>query len=223
MCKNGDYPRLLSIDRQLVLCTIYRKLCTGCGTGFSLLPDDVVPLHSYGADILAARLVASLLGQSLRSRDFYETHGLLPLDAPADQSWTDWLDSNPITPSGQTFLAWGVKFGRSAASWLRLLIWSCIYVGASLEERLGAILAGFSQCPSTLNPLGLSGGALSLLLGKPVEVCIRERLPLLACRPPSHKLLRASGRPPPLYGGSLVCTFLQDSLQNGDPHEQRAI
>lgn len=219
MSKNGDYERLLTVDRQPELSPIYRKWCGGCGTHFSLLPCDVVPLHSYRADFMAARLVASLLGEPLRSRSFYESQGLVPVDAPAagsDQSWTDWLDSNPITPSGQTFLSWGVKFGRSSASWLRLLIWSCIHVGASLEKRLGTILVSFSQCPSTLNPLGISGGALSLLLGKPVEVCIRERLPLLACRPPSHKPLRASGRPPPQYGGSLECPFLRDYLQNGD-------
>lgn len=212
MSKDGNYERFLSVDRQLELGVIYRKVCGSCGTRFSLLPDDVVPLHSYGADVLAARLVASLLGESLNSWSFYESQGLLPADAPArdDPSWTDWLDFNPIAPSAQTFRGWGIKFGRAASSWLRLLIWSCIYAGASLEERLGSVLAGFPLCPSTLNALGLSGGALSLLMGKPVAICIRERLPLLACRPPSHKPLRAFGRPPPLYGGCLECSFLRD-------------
>ena len=215
MSKNGSYWRLLSLDRQLELGRIYRKYCHGCGTSFSLLPSDVVPLHSYGRDLIAARLVGSLRGESLRSRDFYEEQGLLPDDAPADDlegSWTDWIDSNPINPTGQTFRGWGVKFGCSAANWLRLLIWSCIYAGVSLDSKLGLLLAGYSQCPSSLNPLGISGGAFSLLLGRPVEVCIRECLGLLACQPPSHKPLRASGRPPPQYGGSLGCPFTQDLL-----------
>lgn len=211
MSKNGSYWRLLSLDRRLVLERIFRKQCRQCRATFSLLPDDVVPLHSYGRDVIADRLVASLRGLPLRSRDFYEEQGLLPDDAPAaDEAWTDWVDANPLAPTVQTLGTWGAKFGRLAENWLRLLLWGCIYAGAAIDTRFAASLAAYPQCPKRLHALALSAALMGNLLGKPIEVCLRERLGLLACRPSSHKTSRAFGRPPPQYGGSLEGSFLQD-------------
>lgn len=206
LAKNGQYARSLALHGQFVEGIIFRKWCRPCRVGFSLFPSDVVPLHSHGAGAIAGRLVAGLRGQSLRSLSYYRAQGLAP--AAFDGSWCDWLDSNPIVPTFQTFHSWQQKFSYRTQLWLRPLTWACIHAGAPLREQLGSFLAEYSDCPPALYALALGAGLLGLLLSLPAEVCIPLRLGFLACRP-SHKSLRALGRPPPLYGGCLECPFPQ--------------
>lgn len=204
LARNGHYARRLTLHGQLVEGTIFRKWCRPCRVGFSLFPCDVVPLHSHGADSIADRLIAGLRGHSLRSLQHYRDQGLAPADF--DGSWCDWLDMNPIEPTFQTFHSWQQKFSYRTQLWLRPLTWGCIYAGVSLQDQLGSLLASYPDCPPALYALALGAGLLGLLLGLPVERSIRLRLGFLACRP-SHKSLRALGRPPPLYGGCLECPF----------------
>jgi hypothetical protein len=120
---NGGYSRLLTVALLPEPAWVYRKSCPGCRQSFTLLPDDVLPLHSYGQGIVNQRILACLDGLPLRSREFYEQKGLVgkrPDNVPEmESSWTDQLDWEPLSPSYQLFQYWRGKFSRRAQLWCR--------------------------------------------------------------------------------------------------------
>ena len=67
------------------------------------MPEDVLPLHSYGMKLICDRVMAGIDGASLRSESFYEEAGLIPAGYTEGQeqgtSWSDLLESEPLTPS----------------------------------------------------------------------------------------------------------------------------
>ena len=209
LTKNGGYSRLLTLDKLPEPAEIYKKYCENCRLSFTLLPEDVLPLHSYGLEFVSARVMASIDGVSLRSRDFYEKMGLAPV-AAADEpnggglSWSDYLELEPLTPSYQLFHRWRQRFSQRAQVWLRWLMVACVMGGCDLRTRLGESLEEFGKCPEDLYALLLAAGLVGLLQDRPVRLCFGDTLRLLCgAIPGSPKLLRAAGRPPPHYGRDL--------------------
>ena len=188
---------------------ICRKWCETCQLSFTLLPEDVLPLHSYGLGFIDARLMACADGQPLRSRDFYEQHGAVAKTnaeerAAEEFSWSEQLEMEPVNPSHQLFLYWRRKFAARAQVWLHYLLAACILSGCDLRVRLGKSLEGFRKCPPELYPLLLSAGLVGLLQDRPVRSCLGDTLWLLCgANTGSHKILQAPGRPSPHYGQSL--------------------
>lgn len=173
------------------------------------MPDDVLPMHSYGMEFVGDRLMACIDGASLRSRDFYELKGLVALASPEERvaeefSWSDQLEMEPLTPSHQLFHRWRQRFSGRARLWLHWLLVACILCGCDLRTRLGESLEGFNRCPKDLYPLLLSAGLVGLLRDRPIRSCLGETLRLLCGSSiGSHKTLQAPGRPPPHYGRDL--------------------
>jgi hypothetical protein len=215
LVRNGDYPRLLPLESHLVECSICRKKCSGCRISFSLLPNDVVPLHSYGLQLISDRVRASLAGQPDKSREFYEIHELLP-DEPEipsglkATSWSDRLNDEPPRPSPQLFSHWRRKWSAQATAWLRQLLLACLLVGADLKGKLADRLLEFYGCPKSMRAVPFAIGLVSLLHGSDAALPISRTVFLLGCRP-SHKICRAAGRPPPQYGGDLELGSPQES------------
>lgn len=188
---------------------LYRKWCGSCRRSFTLMPDDVLPLHSYGVELVGDRLMACIDGASLRSRDFYELKGLAAPASPeervvGDFSWSDQLELEPLTPSYQLFHQWRRSFSLRARLWLYWLLAACLLSGCDLRTRLGESLESFNQCPKDLYPLLLSVGLIGLLQDQPVRSCLGQTLRLLCGSSiGSRKNLQAPGRPPPHYGQDL--------------------
>jgi hypothetical protein len=165
-----------------------------------------MPRHSYGLGFIYDRVLASADGVPLRSRDFYEDHGIVSV-SDGDLSWSDLLDVEPLNPSYQLFHQWGQKFALKAQVWLRALLLACILSGCDLKSRLGKSLEAFDRCPKDLHPLLLAAGLVGLLQQQPVRSCLRETLILVyGSNPGSHKLLRASGPQLLQYGEELKFT-----------------
>lgn len=203
LVKNGGYLRQLDLDGGPRPARIFRKYCPGCHTGFTLLPNDVVPLHSYGLAFIAARVEASLRGVPDRDRQFYRERDLIP-DEPEFEnvSWSDRLNDKPLRPSHRLFANWRKKWGLRSRPWLVALLSACIYLGCDLRTQLGESLETMTRCPESMRPLAIAVGLLGLLREASAWSVLPAAIQLTACRP-SHKLARAGGRPPPQYGGAL--------------------
>lgn len=203
LVRNGSYSRLLSTTGGPSRELIFRKKCPGCRTGFSLLPNDVVPLHSYGLPLVSARLHATICGDSLRSRQFYADRNLVPDDIEfQDVSWSDRLNQQPLRPAHQLFARWSRKWRRGAQEWLQVLLFACIFAGCDLKKLLADDPAGLMRCPADLRPIALAAGLIALLRQQPLSSTFPSAMLVLSCAP-SHKRFRVAGRPPPQYGGEL--------------------
>lgn len=181
----------------------FRKKCPSCKTRFTLLPADVVPLHSYGLKIISARLRVSLEGKADRCKEFYEQHGLIPDEANEEPlvSWSDQLNSEPLRPSHQLFRHWRRKWASQAQAWLHCLLLACLYAGCDLRQHLARQLEDFCLVPPSLNALALAVGLKSLIQEDSAWNSFTDTVFLLSFTP-AHKILRADGRPPPQYGGA---------------------
>ena len=165
-----------------------------------------MPKHSYGLGFVYDRVLASVDGVSLRSRDFYEAQNMVPV-GDGDLSWSDLLDVEPINPSYQLFYQWGQRFAQRGQLWLRDLLLACLLSGCDIKSRLGKSLEAFDKCPKDLYPLLLAAGLVGLLQQQPVRACLRETLILVyGSITGSHELLRAPGRPLLQYGEELKFT-----------------
>lgn len=188
---------------------LFRKWCESCRKSFTLVPDDMLPFHSYGTKFIENRLLACLDGVSLRSRDFYEQRGVIPSTSPETRaneefSWSDQLEMEPLNPSHQLFLQWRRVFSSRARLWLQSLLVACVLSGCDLRKRLGESLDDFVHCPPQLYPLLLSAGLVGLLQDRPVRSCFGDTLRLLCGSSIGpHKNLQAPGRSPPHYGQGL--------------------
>jgi hypothetical protein len=208
LVRNGTYPRLFPLQTGLERGVVHRKKCPSCKTQFSLLPNDIAPLHSYGLPLICSRLAATLDGQPHASRHFYEQHQPVP-DASIDedlrgQSWSDRMSENPPCPSPQLFRRWSLKWPSRAQEWLDSLLLGCLNSGCDLKGKLAQRLAGFLLCPEAMRALPLAAGMVCLLL--PEEADWFQAAVRLLAFSPSHKNFRAAGRPPPHYGGALKLT-----------------
>lgn len=201
--------RLLSLDVLPEPAYLCRKWCERCQQSFTLMPNDVLPFHSYGVAFIGDRLIECVEGASLRSRDFYERKGLVFSAGPKTEtsegpSWSDQLEMEPLTPSHQLFHRWRKVFSWRARRWLQWLLVACVMSGCDLRTRLGESLETFGRCPENLYPLLLSAGLVGLLQEKPVRSCMEATLQLICgSSVGSHNRLRAPGRSPPYYGGDL--------------------
>jgi hypothetical protein len=213
LVKNGSYLRQLDLDGGPGPARIFRKCCAGCHTSFTLLPNDVVPLHTYSLRFIAARVEASLRGVADRDRQFYEERGLIP-DEPDFQnvSWSDRLNDKPLRPSHRLFARWRGKWAMCSRPWLFALLSACIYVGCDLRTQLGQSLEAMTRCPELMSPLALAAGLMGLLRDESAWTALPAVIRLTACRP-SHKPARAGGRPPPQYGGALEFLTSQGDYQ----------
>lgn len=169
----------------------------------------MVPLHTYGLELIACRLMASLDGVADRSRSFYEAKELIPdeIDAQSSgnckgQSWSDRLNDRPLRPSHQLFRLWRQKWLSQARGSLQSLLFACILGGCNLKVELGQSMATYTDCPTNLNPLLLATGLIALLREESVAENFNFAVHLMSCAL-SHKTFRAAGRPPPHYGGHL--------------------
>lgn len=211
--RDGHYPRYLPTEsasqRRGV---IYRKKCPGCLTRYSLLPNDVVPLHSHSLQLMCGRLRASLEGQADRSRAFYQENELLLDDGHHDESWTDSLDSQ--YPSPRLFRSWRRKLGVRAQAWMHRLLLACIFAGCDLKGRLAEVVQVFAGCSEPLRPLALAAGLVALQQQKSAWDSLPRTVLLLACSA-SHKPSLAAGRPPPHYGGDLELPTLPALQRQG--------
>ncbi len=223
---NGGYLRLLTILLLPEEAWVYRKKCPGCLQSFTLLPADVMPLHSYGQRLIAHRILACLDGIPLRSRLFYQQSGLVPTVSEGDsievggrgRSWSDLLDSEGFAPSYQLFHYWRSKFSRRAQLWIPGLLIACILGGCDLRKRLGESLSDFRACPVDLHPVLLAAGLVGLLQEQPVRLSVASTLQLLCgSTSRSHKPLRAAGRPPPHCGGDLESSQLRADMERRSP------
>ncbi|MCW5796819.1 MAG: hypothetical protein KIS97_20990 [Nitrospira sp.] len=176
---------------------------------FSLLPNDMVPLHSYGLQLISDRLRANVNGVGNRNREFYVSQGLFSDEVNDNYkpgarglSWSDRLSDQPLRPAHQLFAAWRRKWATSAVARLRELLLACMLVGCDLKSQLGKSLEHFADCSPSARSLLLSVGLIALLR----EETVTEAWPwaiLMLGHAPSHKSFRAAGRPPPQYGGHL--------------------
>lgn len=210
--RDGDYPRFLEGDAGLTLGVIFRKKCQGCGTRFSLLPNDVAPLHSAPLTLICNRLRASLEGCSDRSEAFYQEQGLLPDDNNNGESWSDRLEDQ--CPSPRLFRCWRRKLGARAQAWMHRLLLACIFAGCDLKSRYAELVQVFAGCQDSLRPLALAAGLVALLQEKSAWDALPTTVLLLACSA-SHKPSLAAGRPPPHYGGDLELPTLPALQRQG--------
>lgn len=201
LVRDGEYQRFLPLSQGLKRCSIYRKKCQRCKRRFSILPNDVVPLHSYSLQLITSRLQASLEGQSDRSREFYEQQGLIP-DDNVSSSWSDQLNEAPPRPSRQLFRHWRLKWRSQAHVWLQSLVFANIYAGCDLKSAFALRLQNFKQMPALLNALALAIGLIAMLQSRTVKEALPGAVFLLSCSP-SHKVFLAGGRPPPQYCGAM--------------------
>jgi len=213
LARDGGYERLLPTGVLPEPGRVFRKWCSGCNTNFTLLPNDVVPSHSFGLELICSRLTASLAGQPDRSRDFYEEHELIPderdeqelqSEAGKGTSWSDCLNDKPLRPSHRLFAHWRRKWPlRAQAIWLFCLYLACLHDGCDLRTKLGLSLEKLVACAEPMRALPIAMGLVALLQEEPdVWASFPSTVILLACSP-SHKIARAAGRPPPQYGGAL--------------------
>lgn len=210
LARNSSYPRLLPTSPLPDAGRVFRKRCSGCGTNFTLLPNDVAPGHSYGLELIAARLAASLEGEPDRSQRFYDRQNLIP-DEP-DQSkeeqtgrgtsWSDRLNARPLRPSHRLFSHWRSKWAIRGQSWLPWLLLASLLSRCDLKMRFAESLTCFENCPAQLRPLAIAVGLVALHRRETVWTSLTRTVFLVGCRP-SHKIARAAGRPPPQYGGDL--------------------
>jgi hypothetical protein len=207
LVRNGTYRRLFELEGGLHQSVVHRKKCPRFKMQFSLLPNDVVPLHSYGLPLISSRLTATLAGQPHGSRDFYEQHCPVPDETAVEglrgQSWSDRMSESLPCPSPQLFRRWSRKWPFRAHEWLECLLLACLCVGGDLKGTLGQRLASYLLCPEPLRPLPIAAGMFSLLSEDADWFSGAVRL--LAFRP-SHTIFRAAGRQPPHYGGALRLT-----------------
>ena len=206
LVRNGGYARhfrLVSPEKSWV----YRKRCPGCRLGFSLLPRDIAPLHTYPLALVVARLSASSQGRSDRSREFYESQGLIPDDfvdksGLKGASWSDQLEDYSLRPSPQLFRLWRQKWSAQSQLWLQFLLFACILAGCDIKTSLGFRLDKFGDCSMAMRPLVICAGLVSLIREESVDTALRTAVQMLSFSP-SHKTCRAPGRAPPQYGGDL--------------------
>lgn len=210
LARNSSYPRLLPTSSLPDSGRVFRKRCSGCRTNFTLLPNDVAPGHSYGLELIVARLTASLQGESDRSQRFYDRQNLIP-DEPEQQteeatgrgtSWSDRLNARPLRPSHRLFSYWRSKWATRGQSWLPWLLLASLLSKCDLKSRFAESLTCFGNCPPELRPLAIASGLVALHRREPVWTSLTRTIFLVSCRP-SHKIARAAGRPPPQYGGDL--------------------
>jgi len=209
LVRNGSYSRRFPESTGYAESLVYRKKCQRCRVNFSLLPNDIIPLHSYGSHLICDRLEAYANGISGRSQEFYVSRGLVPdggddheQKAGRGTSWSDRLTDSPLQPSHHLFRQWRRKWAASAGRCLGGLLKACILIGGDLKSKLGLSLEKFSQCSPSVRSLLLSAGLIALLR----EESVLEAWPmtvLLLGHSPSHKSFRAAGRSPPQYGGHL--------------------
>lgn len=208
LVRDGDYRRHFWVCRRFEIGVVIRKKCRNCGVRFSLLPNDVIPMHSYGLSLIQSRLQASLEGVADRSRAFYKDHQLLPDDLLAEEaqpptlSWSDQLNDEPLRPSHQLFASWRRKWPRRAQVWLHLLLLACIHIGADLSSAFAQKLQNLAECPLPMRSFAHAVGLISLLRDESAKSAFAPTIVLLACRP-AHKNFRAVGRPPPYLWGAL--------------------
>ncbi len=201
LVRDGHYPRFLPTADGLRLGVICRKKCPGCRTRFSLLPNDVVPLHSCGLPLICCRLRASLACVPDRNEAFYHQHGLLP-DDNIDISWTDRVNENLLSPTNHVFRGWRLKWPRRAQAWLSRLLLACVFAGCDLKSKLATELQQFSGCPATMRALPMAAALVALVQEGRAQDSFQTAVFLLACSP-AHKSQLVSGRPPPYYAGDL--------------------
>lgn len=210
LARDGSYPRYLPVSFPPTQEEVHRKWCSGCCTSFVLLPNDVVPNHKYGLELIWARLTASLAGLPDHSYVFYEEQGLLLGELPAEErasptramSWSDRLNAEPLRPSPQLFRHWRLKWPSRAQAWLLRLLLACIHACCDLKVQLGESLKDCIDCPEGMWPLLLATGMVALLQEESAETALPATVFLLGCSA-SHKISRVSGRPPPHYRGDL--------------------
>lgn len=209
LVRNGGYARRFPEANGFAKSLVYRKRCQRCRVNFSLLPNDMVPLHSYGLQLISDRLRATANGVGDRSQKFYVSQGLFSDEVNDNykpgargMAWSDRLNDRPLRPAHQLFRAWRRKWAAAAVARLRELLLACILVGCDLKSQLGKSLEQFADCSPSARSLLLSVGLIALLR----EETVIEAWPwatLLLGHTSSHKSFRAAGRPPPQYGGHL--------------------
>lgn len=206
LARDGSYPRYLPVSFPPTKEVVHRKWCSGCRTCFVLLPNDVVPNHKYGLQLIWARLAASLAGQPDHSRVFYEEQGILLGELSAEErvnptkamSWSDQLNAESLRPSPQLFRHWRLKWPSRAQTWLLRLLLACIYACCDLKVQFGESLKDYVDCPKDMWPLLLAAGMVALLQEESAEAALPATVFLLGCSS-SHKISRVSGRPPLHY------------------------
>jgi hypothetical protein len=208
LVKNGGYSRLLTVTLLPKDAWIYRKWCPGCRQSFTLLPEDVMPLHSYGQSSMSHGILACINGVAQPSPEYCETGCLLPVKGeeagPGDAPLVELKEGETFTPSYQLFQLWRQKFARSAHLLLPGLLMACILAGCDLRKRLGESLSSFNACPTDLRPLLLAAGLVGLLREQAVSDCLAPTLRLLCgTTSRSHKPSAAAARPPPNVGQTL--------------------
>lgn len=194
---NGSYSRHFptGVPGETVLVLIFRKLCPGCRTSFSLHPEQLLKRQRYSLGFVAAWLWAFLHGTSFRARSFLESHSVqLPID-DAKMSWSDSLDypGQRTRPGYQLLRYWSVLFCSRA----RLLLPELTQ--AFIQSRLTRELAEGWQGPEQARSLQLAWLLWSTMWRSrsPVpdidtQEAFRQLVRFLA-KAPSHNVRRAVG------------------------------
>lgn len=131
---------------------IFRKLCSGCRTSFSLHPEQLLKRQRYSLAFVAAWLWAYLHGTTIRARSFLETNNVgLPASDP-QMSWSDSLDypGQRTRPGYQLLRYWSVLFCSRANSLLPEL------TQAFIQSQSSGKLADGWQVPERARSLQLA-------------------------------------------------------------------
>lgn len=178
-----------------VLVFIFRKLCSGCRTSFSLHPEPLLKRQRYSLDFVAAWLWAFLHGTAIRARSFLEAHSVrLPVDDPK-MSWSDSLDypGQRTRPGYQLLRYWSILFCSRA----RLLLPELTQ--AFIQSRLTRELAEGWQGVERARGLQLAWlhwealwKARSSVPDIDTQEAFRQMVRFLA-KAPSHNVRRAVG------------------------------
>jgi hypothetical protein len=202
LVRNGGYVRWVWVDGQEVRCRVFRKWCRTCRVSFTLLPLCVIARWQYPRELVVARLTAALEGTSCRSREFMVEQGVLVPPLDSDASWSDQLDAVSIRPCYQLLARWTRELAGRAARLVPSLTLVCAVLGVDLNGVASAV-SGLRVTHPGMSPLPIAVGLLRAIRGvvvpeaqESLKSIVSELVMCLARRqlPPSHGVLRASGR-----------------------------
>jgi hypothetical protein len=167
---------------------------------WSLIPDFILPWHSYGRQLIVDWLLARMRGSAYRSQTFLVQQGIVHAPAEAMTSWSDMLDCQRTQPGYQRFHGWTRRFTRGAQKCLDSLMAVLAWLSLDLRQVVVEV-ATLQQAASPTSPLTLALAVMLVMpsarapdpdqrsehLARLVGILVMRPLPV------SHKVRRASG------------------------------
>ena len=199
--KNGGYARNIPNDAGYDGGVMLRSYCNSCKIAFTLMPDFILPWHSYSRKLVVAWLLERLEGSPYRSERFLVQQGIDHAAVDDHTAWTDLLDCERTCPGYQRFHGWTRRFSLAAQKILGSLVAAFAWLDLDLKAAaLKVATLQASEAPTAPLALALSlDSCLPRTRGPDDGEITQERLGrlvgMLVMRllPASHKIRRAFG------------------------------